>query len=140
MRSALRSIAWPVGCASFLGLLFAIDLDLNFFDWTGGWHLQGVASLIGVLALLIGAYFLSSVTTSTATLTIAAVSCVILFGFGIYSVTPEPLGNAGEWFSRRSASPAWYRWGRLALTATPLAIIASSRVFGRPTAALGQAS
>ncbi|MES2597541.1 MAG: hypothetical protein V4662_19490 [Verrucomicrobiota bacterium] len=126
MRTSLISTAWVVGSAAFVGFLMAIELDLNFFDWKGNWHFQGVASMAGVLALLVGAWFLSLVTTRTVSLVIAAVSCCLLIGCGIFSVTPEPLGNPGQWFSRGMASPVWYRWGRVAVASAPLIILAGS--------------
>ena len=131
MRTTLPAIAWVFACLAIGGLLFAVELDVNFFIWNGVWHLQSIASLGGVLFLLLGTYFLAALTKSTATVIIAAVSCVLLLAIAIYFVTPEPLGNPGQWFARRYASPAWYRWSRLTIAAIPFVMLCSRTIRGR---------
>jgi hypothetical protein len=104
-------------------LFFGIELDLNIWSWVGEWHLQSLACMTGIIALLIGAYFLAHTSEHTIVVTVAALSCVAIIVAAIYFLAPEPLGNSGDWFSRRVASPVWYRWGRLAIASLPFCML-----------------
>ena len=123
MRTTLLSLGWIAACAAIVGLFLGIDLDLNFFSWVGTWHLQAVACMAGVLTLLVVICLLALATKSPPVAIAGALSCLLLVGVGIYGAQPEPLGNPGQWLTRKSASPEWYRWGRLAITCTPLCIL-----------------
>ena len=129
MRTTLLSLGWIAACAAIVGLFLGIDLDLNFFSWTGRWHVQALACMVGVLILIVGIYFLALATNSRAVAIAGAMLCVLLVGVGIYGAQPEPLGNPGQWLTRRTVSPEWYRWGRLALACTPLCILIFVSVF-----------
>ena len=79
--------------------------------------------MAGVLILLVGIIFLALATDSLAVSIVGAISSLLLMGVGIYSAQPEPLGNPGQWFTRDTPSPLWYRCGRLALACMPLCIL-----------------
>lgn len=123
MKIALHCISWIALCASIAGMFVGIDLDLNFFSWVGTWHFQSVACVIGLLILLISSYYLSAISQNPTVLVVAFISCVMLMGAGIWAVTPEALGNPGHWLYRSSASPDWYRIGRLAIACFPFCIL-----------------
>jgi hypothetical protein len=123
VRTTLLSLSWVALCSSIGGLLFGIELDLNIWNWVGTWHFQSLACMTGIIALLIGAFFLARTAEHTIIITVAAASCIAIIVAAIYFLAPEPMGNSGVWFSRRVASPDWYRWGRLAIASLPLCIL-----------------
>ncbi len=123
LRTTLLSLAWMAVCAGIAGLFFGIELDLNMWSWVGKWHLQSFACMAGIIALLIGIYFLASAGDQPIVITLAVFSCIAIMGVAVYFLAPEPLGNTGQWFSRREESPGWYRWGRLAIASLPLCIL-----------------
>ena len=131
MRTTLLSFAWVAVCAAFVGLFFGIELDLNFFSWSGKCHFQSVACMIGLLILLVSSCFLSIASRNSKVLVIACITCVMLMGAGIWAVAPEAVVNPGQWLSRSSASPNWYRWGRLTVACLPLFIISALMCFRR---------
>jgi len=129
MKTALLCVAWVALCASIVGLFVGIDLDLNFFSWIGVWKFQSVACAIGILILLISSFLLSVYRQNRIVLTVASISCVMLIIFGIWAASPEKLGNPQHWLYRSSASPDWYRWGRLVVSFLPLFLLMSARIY-----------
>lgn len=51
---------------------------------------------------------------------VSVVICLCLFGLGIYLLPQEALTSG--LFERNQPSPAWYRFGRLLIMATPAAL------------------
>lgn len=127
MKTALLCLAWIVLCVSFFVLFVGIDLDLNFFSWVGNWRSQSLACMTGIIILLVATYFLALGSQKKLIAIVAVVSCIVLIGAALSMVVPEKVVNPGWWLSRTTASPGWYRWGRLAIACIPLCILIGAR-------------
>ena len=125
MTTTLLSLAWIALCFAFAALFVVIDLDLNFFNWVGKWRSQSFVCIAGIMLLLVATYFLAFAAQKKPISIVAGISCLLLVGFGLSMVLPEKVGDPRWWLHRATASPHWYRWGRLAIACIPLCILAS---------------
>lgn len=128
-RTLAVSVAWVVACGVFLVLILWLDFDLNFFNWSPRWNRSVAAELAGIVgaALVIG-LITRSKWDKVARVVTGLVSLVVLAA-GLHAAWPEPTGT--NWLDRTAPSPWWYRWGRAAVTATPLLLWAAACARGR---------
>jgi hypothetical protein len=117
-RTIWISLGWILANASFVALLFGLEVTVNFFRWSPTWTLQSVACVSGLLVLNVLTYYLARITRDKSTLAVSLLACLGLLGIVLAAVAPE-LVTTGS-FSRPPPSPDWYRWGRVMISSIPL--------------------
>lgn len=103
-------IGWLAAAAALSCLKGFLNLSWNFFDWSPKWNAEVLLCNVGLLAVLVGFWFLARETHDRTGQVISALICLALAGHAVLYVLPaEPLSHG--WLGRRMSSPLWYRGG-----------------------------
>ncbi len=117
MRSFLLVLGWVAVVGWIYLVLLGLELDWNLVDWSPRADWRTGVLLLGGTAGLFATWFLSGAAHNRVVRALCFLAPLALLGLGIYVLPPEPLTHG--LFARSSASPLWYRGGRLLITALP---------------------
>lgn len=146
-RSILLCIGWLFSGALLLAAGFMLEADLNMFDWlqTPASSVT-IYSCLGIAVALTGIWFFARATRDKVSRVVSIIVSLVIVGFGVYwfpvesvstpgvkSFQPTPAHSSSFFpdlnfnldfsgmFARKSASPVWYRGGRLFVACLPAA-------------------
>src|SRR5215471_12085200 len=110
-RAMLLIPGWLVVTLGLYVALVALELYWNIFNWRLRLDWVAAGLNMAVFLPLIATWFLARATRDIITQIVSLALCLTLLGLGIYIWPREPLTQG--LFARETASPIWYRTGRL---------------------------
>lgn len=129
---------WVIAGAVITSALFVLDLNHNLFDWDAKPESlpADAGALLAVAAAIAFCWWLGRRTAATWQLVIAAIVLAWLLFCG-FALLPEEELHPGRLLGRDTASPWWYRWGRLGFLALPAIVLLVQRPWRRASSTTG---
>jgi hypothetical protein len=119
-RTLLLSFGWLAAGTGLYAASLLLDVYWNLFNWKPRWDWPTYVLIGAALASLIGLGRLARTQRDRPTQAIALTVCLGLVIVACVALAAEPLSEG--LLGRESASPWWYRAGRLVIMSLPLAL------------------
>ena len=117
VRRVLLIFFWVLAVAGLYAALVVLEVYWNLFDWQPRLDLAAFGIMVWMGMMLAALWCLCRASTDRVIGGVALLLCAALVALAIYVFAPEPVkpGLLG----RDTASPLWYRTGRLVILTLP---------------------
>jgi hypothetical protein len=113
----MLTLGWVGAAVGLYAALVVLEYYWNAWEWQPDWDLIAWTLVVSALGCLFAMRLLASAARDLLSRSVSLILCLALLVLGCYVLAPEPL--TGGVLGREHSSPAWYRFGRLALLELP---------------------
>jgi len=117
--TAVQSAAWLALCGGFAYAILLIECEWNFLSWTFHLNSTVAVSLVISVCTLVGIFFLTRTSKALCIRIVAALSCVLVVGFGLCLLYDEAFPRS----FLVAATPVWYKTCRTIYICLPLGVL-----------------
>ena len=131
LKVLLQLLAWLSAGLSLYLAMALLEVHWNLVSWKPLLDWTSLLPLLMVTGTLLGFIRLSQAESRPLIRVFSSLICLALLGLGIHLLPQEPLTEG--LFARTAPSPAWYRFGRLLIMASPAALRLYFFVWPKPS-------